>query len=164
VDLLYQRLVYGGGGDCDSCGHVWDGRGKPPFACTDQDPDHDLTYTVIVTSYDKDRAIGPALRAVDPDTDWVATAVPYRQDELTSSTIFKAYACTADDWVCAEQSAQACSPSSFPALKQNGHEGHSGHDGDSSKAIIVRLPRMYLLLLCCTSASHRFVRPLGDAK
>ena len=116
VDALYQYLVYGGTGDCDSCGHVWDGQGKPPFACTDPHPDHSTTYTIIVSNYDKDRAIGPALRAVDPATDWVASAKPYRQDELTSSTIFKAYACTAEDWKCAEQSVEACDPTAFPPL------------------------------------------------
>lgn len=80
-------------------------------------PDHDLTYTVIVTSYDKDRAIGPALRAVDNNTDWISMAMPYRQDELTSSTIYKAYACTAPEWACAEQSARACNPASFPPMQ-----------------------------------------------
>lgn len=149
MDLLYQHLVYGGAGDCDSCGHVWDGRGKPPFACTDQHPDHTLTYTVIVTTYDKDRAIGDALRAVDPDTDWVATAVPYRQDELTSSTIFKAYACTAVDWACPEQSVQACDPASFPPTKQNVDDGHPGDDGDSSTPITVRL---LANIFCCCAA------------
>ena len=108
VALLYNYLVYGGGGDCDSCGHRWDGHGKPPFACTDMNPNPARTYTVILTSYDKDRAIGPALAAVDPRTDWIATARPYRQDEITSSLIYKHFACRAPDWACPERSSAAC--------------------------------------------------------
>lgn len=145
VDRLYQYLVFGGGGDCDSCGRAWDGRGKPPFACTDTTPDHDITYTVIVTSYDKDRAIGPALREVDPDTDWVATAMPYRQDELTSSTIYKAHACTAPEWACAEQSARACNPASFPPTKA----AHPVDDKDGEQLSTGIKVRLYLWFICC---------------
>jgi len=91
VDALYQYLLYGGEGDCDSCGHVWDGRGKPPFACTDDSPDHSQTYTIIVTSYDKDRAIGPALQAIDNQVDWIATAqVRPLSSQLTTKTVGQA--------------------------------------------------------------------------